>query len=386
MIPSFFRTLTFRYALLGAVLLWSAFPPVDLWPLAWIAPLPWILLIRRKKLDGDRPYRILTLVGFVFWMATLHWLRLPHWTTNFGWVALSFYFAFYLPVFIGLSRTTVHQLHIPVILAAPIVWTGLELARAHLLTGMTMASLAHTQYRWVELIQLSDLTGAYGVSFLVMFVAVCLGRMLPSENKPHAYWPLLPALALLAVALGYGYVRTAKDATAPSAKIALIQGSIDTQFGYDEHLRGTIFQHYFELSRQALKQFGAVDLIVWPETFFLYPLIICDEDAGRYNTEVRGSGITAEEFQRRLQLLADNSRYALADTAKELGAPLLLGLDTQHYTSSGVDIFNSAVHVAASGEVLGRYDKMHLVMFGEYIPFADYLPWLYRPDARSKCR
>ena len=244
MIPSFFRTLTFRYALLGAVLLWSAFPPVDLWPLAWIAPLPWILLIRRKKLDGDRPYRILTLVGFVFWMATLHWLRLPHWTTNFGWVALSFYFAFYLPVFIGLSRTTVHQLHIPVILAAPIVWTGLELARAHLLTGMTMASLAHTQYRWVELIQLSDLTGAYGVSFLVMFVAVCLGRMLPSENKPHAYWPLLPALALLAVALGYGYVRTAKDATAPSAKIALIQGSIDTQFGYDEHLRGTIFQHY----------------------------------------------------------------------------------------------------------------------------------------------
>ena len=57
------------------------------------------------------------------------------------------------------------------------VWTGLELARAHLLTGMTMASLAHTQYGWVQLIQISDLAGAYGVSFLVMFTAACFARM-----------------------------------------------------------------------------------------------------------------------------------------------------------------------------------------------------------------
>ena len=63
-------------------------------------------------------------------MAALHWLRLPHRATSFGWVALSFYFAFYLPVFVGLSRVAVHRLRVPVILAAPVVWTGLELARA----------------------------------------------------------------------------------------------------------------------------------------------------------------------------------------------------------------------------------------------------------------
>ena len=117
------------------------------WPAAWRRPDRW----RR------RPYCTLWLVGFVFWLAALHWLRLPHWATCFGWLALSFYFAFYLPLFVGLSRVAVHRLRVPVIVAAPVVWTGLELARAHVLTGMTMASLGHTQYRWIALIQMSDL-------------------------------------------------------------------------------------------------------------------------------------------------------------------------------------------------------------------------------------
>ena len=117
-------------AFLGALLLWAALPPVDWWPLAWIAPLPWVLLIRREQLPGRRPYAVLTLAGFCFWMGALHWLRLPHPATSIGWVALSFYFAFYVPVFVGLSRVAVHRLRMPVILAAPIVWTGLELARA----------------------------------------------------------------------------------------------------------------------------------------------------------------------------------------------------------------------------------------------------------------
>jgi apolipoprotein N-acyltransferase len=265
-------------AFCGAVVLWAALPPLDWWPLAWVAPVPWVLLIRRRELAGWRPYVMLTLVGFFFWMATLHWLRLPHWATSIGWVALSFYFAFYLPVFVGLSRVAVHRMRVPVILAAPIVWTGLELARGHLLTGMTMASLGHTQYRWIELIQLSDLAGAYGVSFVVMFVAASLARMLPcdgwgghfcvpngrQECLPHpttclpcptthihhpawAIWPLVPALVVLAAALGYGYARTAGDYTSPGPNVALIQGSIDVEMRYDPGMRDRIFREYLQL-------------------------------------------------------------------------------------------------------------------------------------------
>jgi apolipoprotein N-acyltransferase len=353
---------------------------VDMWPLAWIAPIPWVLLIRREKLDGPRPYFILWLAGFAFWLAVLHWLRLPYWATGFGWVALAFYFAFYLPVFIGLNRTAVHQLRVPVILAAPIVWTGLELARAHLLTGMSMASLAHTQYRWVGLIQISDLAGAYGVSFVVMFVAACLARALPCETKPKAIWPLLPAVLVLAAVLGYGYARTVHNNTTPGARIALIQGSLDSQFDSNEDpdkMLAGFFKHYFELSLQAVKKYGQVDLIVWPETYFIYPLITYDADAGSKNPELKAEGLSIEEYQHKIQLNAENSQQAFKDTTGTFRSPMLVGLDTWHYTADGIQRLNSAVHISASGKVLGRYDKMHLVMFGEYIPLAEYLTWLY---------
>ena len=68
----------------------------------------------------------------MFWLLTIHWLRLPHPALYLGWLALSAYLAIYLPVFVGLSRVAVHRFDLPLWLAAPVVWTGLELARAHL--------------------------------------------------------------------------------------------------------------------------------------------------------------------------------------------------------------------------------------------------------------
>jgi apolipoprotein N-acyltransferase len=430
MTADLFKNSPFKLAFLGAALLWASFPPVDFWPLAWIAPVPWVLLIRREKLGGRRPYLVLWLAGFTFWMAVLHWLRLPYWAVGFGWAAMSAYFAFYLPVFICLSRIAVHQLRLPVILAAPIVWTGLELARAHLLTGMTMASLAHTQYRWVELIQISDLAGAYGVSFVVMFIAACLAQisgtvsisasgtvpisasgtvpisasgtvpisasgtvpisapakmgLSPSAPPPRrkglwrAFWPLLPALAVLAAVLWYGNARMVFFKAPPDAKIALIQGSIDSTFGGDENLRETMYLQYFELSRQAVDKYGHVDLIVWPEIFFLYPLIIYDADAGTKDPELRARNISIEDYRKWLQSCAEAWRKACVDTAGVLHCPLLMGLDARHITADGERIYNSAAYVSASGELLGRYDKMHLVMFGEYIPLAGYFTWLYK--------
>ncbi len=376
---------TFGQAAVGAFLLWAALPPLDLWPLAWVAPAWWVLLIRREELPGRRPYAALWLVGFLFWLAAIHWLRLPHWATSFGWVALSGYQAFYLPVFVGLSRVAAHRLRLSAIVAAPVVWAGLELARGHLLTGFTLASLGHTQYRWIHLIQISDLAGAYGVGFVVMFGAASLARMIPLEGSPRAWWPVVPLAAVLAAVLGYGYARTAGPTPEPTARIALIQESIDIEFKSDPKMYDEIHRRYRDLSEKAVERYGGsrpVDLIVWPETMFRYSLI--EYEPKPVDGIAQGPLVpdwwpgSQEEFVDWLAARHAKHCAERADLARRLGTALLLGVDSESHGPEGEKHFNSAVMVGPEGELLGRYDKVHLVMFGEYVPFAQHLRWLQR--------
>ena len=89
---------TFAIAAVGALLLYLAFPPVNFWPLAWVALVPWLLLVRLEKLPGRRPYAQLYLVGALHWLVLLEWVRRGHWAAHFGWIALTLYLACYLPV------------------------------------------------------------------------------------------------------------------------------------------------------------------------------------------------------------------------------------------------------------------------------------------------
>lgn len=397
-----FYATTFGQAMVSAVVLWAALPPLNLWPLAWIAPLWWVGLARRKQLAGQpapralgsttsrvltavprwlldpaHPYRGLWLAGFLFWLAAVHWVRLAHLSAYFGWVALAFYLAFYLPAFVGLTRVAVHKLRLPVILAAPMVWTGLELARGHLLGGFTMASLGHTQYRWIELIQLSDLAGAYGVSFLVMLVAACLARMTTCDQRPRTGWPLLPAIALLGATLLYGYVRTSHEHGPPVARIALIQGSVDTEIKFDPEMRELVFEEYLLLSQEAIEKSkpAKVDLIVWPETMFRDTLVTFDEPPPMFD-DFDG---TEEEFRQAFRAYAARTPRLMEQVAVALDAPMILGVDRLHYEPQGGERrLNSAVFVAKHGKLLGHYEKTHLVMFGEYVPFVRHFPSLQR--------
>jgi apolipoprotein N-acyltransferase len=498
---------TLGYALASALLLWMALPPLNLWPLAWIAPLGWLLLIRAKHLPGSatgsasaapgsetalaklvahskaalaepvarirphiallslaaiglfstwlavngwflaqqyrdywmaevlfwpaafvllvlaarraqrHPYFVLWLVGVTFWLAAYHWLRLPHWATGVGWLALSAYFGVYLPLFIGLTRVAVHRRRVPLILAAPVVWIGLDLVRAHLLTGMSMGALAHTQYRWVELIQISDLGGDYAVSFLVMFVAAAFAQAIPVGGRRWQLWPLPVAAVVLAAVLAYGYYRTSSRQTPSGVRVALIQGCIDTQMQHDESARVTMLRHYLDLTanavpsaeqrdcpdsrrapsghqREALvgdgrrsgstkmglspsveSQAGKINLIVWPESMFTETPLSYDEDAAPppgYND------LSRAELLDGLRRVAQRRREAMTELAGYFGTPLLLGVDRQHLGRDGIRYYNSAVCVTPQGDMLGAYDKMHLVTFGEYVPFAKTFPWLHR--------
>lgn len=358
-------------AFLSSLLLWAALPPLDLWPLAWIAPVPWLLLCRRASLPGRRPYRAIWLAGFVFWLAALHWIRLPHPANYIGWFALAGYLAFYIPVFVGLTRIAVHRWRWSIVLAAPVVWTGLELARGHLLTGFTMASLGHTQSRWIELIQVADLAGAYGVGFVVMCLAACIARTTPLEGARFDWRPAIVGCGLLAVVLAYGTWRLHQPPLGAGPRVALIQGSIDTEIKSDPAKNELVFREYFQLSQQAVREAGQLDLLIWPETMFRDSLIEYDPA-----TVVPPPGAKWDAEQ-----LADAAHYTrnfIGDTARALGVPLLLGIDTYRYGAGTVESFNSALEVSAVGDLGDRYDKQHPVMFGEYIPFARRFPLLYK--------
>jgi apolipoprotein N-acyltransferase len=402
--PIAWRNSTLGIALAGSLLMAAALPPLAFGWLGWIAPVPWLMLIRRDELTGRRPYGALYLAGLVFWLLAIHWLRLPHPMTYLGWFALSAYLAVYVPAFVGLSRVAVHRLAVPLWLAAPIVWTGLELARAHMLTGFLMASLAHTQVKWTALIQVSDVFGEYGVDFIVMLVAACIAECLfiVTERRGSASRPnralrdtksfrllvtAAPALAVLAMALAYGQMRLSQAAAAQQAlqqrgpRIALIQGNTLSTWKADPDRESQIMKDYIRLSEQAIaansKNSDArpVDLVVWPETMYRSPLR--DFAAGyQLPTEVNA---TTDEIE-------SGDRRQLASLAAHLGVPILVGVDRFHLVADGrsatsrptIQAFNSAVLVEPDGTVVGTYDKMHRVMFGEYIPFADWVPFLYQ--------
>ncbi|MCA9248649.1 MAG: apolipoprotein N-acyltransferase [Planctomycetales bacterium] len=362
-----------RVAACGALLYFAALPPLAWAPLGFLAPIPWLMLIRDPvRLPGKKYYVRLWLAGVLFWLLAVHWLRLPHWATSFGWIALALYLGAYLPVFVGLSRVAVHRFQIPLLIAAPIIWVGLEWARAHLITGFLMAALGHTQVGWIEFLQIADLAGGYTVCFVMILLAACVARMLPVAETRRTFWPLAPLLAVLAAALLYGRHRIANAPQHPGPHVALIQGSIDADWKQDPGKDVRINATYFDLSRQAIAASAQpVDLVVWPETMYRRPLLVLDEDLGT-SPDVPYSRADLE------RAAGDFSQEVFA-MAGMLDAPLLLGVEALHFQQLDQPLrYNSAIAIEPGGAMSQRYDKNHRVLFGEYIPLGEAFPAIYQ--------
>lgn len=387
----FWRTSVFWQAAVGSLLLFAALPPLSWGWLGWVAPIPWLLIIRRDELPGRHPYLAVWLAGVLFWLLSLHWLRLPHPATTAGWIAVALYLGLYLPALIAIGRGGVHALGVPLWLAAPIAWTGLELVRAHLLTGFLMASLAHSQIRWPAVLQIADLGGEYVVDFLIVLVAACAAevwgvsrRYLSSDGaaSPRGAWrydlltPLAVAGAALGATLAYGQWRLRQEVLEPGPLVALVQGDIRAEWKADPSRAQRIMNEYTRISvdavRAARQRHDArpPDLVVWPETMFRGSII---EFEPGYHVP---PDVDAEEYQR-----AGPAR--IANLVEILETPVLVGVDVIQFladpskTGREFASWNAAVLADEDGTIVGRYAKVHLVVFGEYIPFAEYLPWLY---------
>lgn len=372
---------------LSALLLWGAFTPLDFGPLAWVALVPLFALVRLAR-PARRSYGAIYLGGLGFWLIALQWMRLGHPAMYLAWFALAAYLALYFPLFVWLARVAVWRFGIPLTLAAPATWTGLELLRGNLMTGFSWYYLAHTQYRWIELIQISDLAGSYGVSFLVALVAACAAELLPDSFLLRL--GLLPAsagsasirsvstagrfirvgacLAVFAAVLSYGYARRSGNVFQPGPRVALVQGNVTSEVKHDPQDFPRIERRHEELTGLAVKQ--QPDLIVWPETMFRWPLVETPPDVSDADLAAAHPDLPVAQL-RELKV-----RDKLARMAQMAGTALVIGLETLELDRTHQWTYNSAVLVKPDGTLANRYDKLHRVVFGEYIPLVETFPWL----------
>ncbi|MDP6442342.1 MAG: apolipoprotein N-acyltransferase [Pirellulaceae bacterium] len=374
-------------SLTAGLLMWASFPPLNWWPLAYLATAVWAGLVRVEHLSGRRPYLAIWVGALVFWLLLLQGIRLPHLALYAGWFALSAYLAVYVPLAIGLARVAVRRLRWPMIVAAPVVWTAGELIRGRFLGGCTSGMVGHTQIEFLELIQIADFAGAYGVSFLVVLVGACLAQVLPMNGQRYNPWPIAVAVAALAGACVYGgvalqQIAASLDPSRPSVEIALVQGDTDVIFTSDIERNVRAYRECRALAADARAENPNVRLIIWPESMF-----VADRRELILEGELRtppGIEISAAEFRQKFEQFSEDFRqkreltaYVVNGGSQDPTTYQLVGSETEIWGAATPRLYNTAMLIDGHGEVQGRYFKMHRVMFGEYIPIVDWFPILY---------
>ena len=163
------------------------------------------------------------------------WLRLIGPGAWIGWIVLGVVFSLWWPLFLALARWSHFRLGVPLILAAPIPWVAIEYLRAYFLTGFPWYYLAHSQYRFLHVIQIADITGSLGVSLLIAMVNAWLvelvttpllhtvrGRSRLTLGQSVGLWAIT---LLVGTTLCYGAYRLSTARFRPGPRVALLQSN-----------------------------------------------------------------------------------------------------------------------------------------------------------------
>ncbi|GBC63053.1 apolipoprotein N-acyltransferase [Desulfonema ishimotonii] len=354
----------FFLAALSGLLMTGAFPKPGLDGLAWCAMVP--LLFALKDVSGRMGFRLGFVAGMVHYSGLMYWLVFTMRTYGhmplFMAIPLLFLLAAYLALYVALFSALLTGLKSkPVFLLAgiPVFWTGLEYVRAFLMTGFPWELLGYSQYRHLHLIQISDILGVYGVSFLIALCnsAIFLillhmtgkgwqGR-LPDRRTAGTAGAL--ALAALALTLVYGTWRIRDTdrlaAGAQTLSAAAVQGNIDQSLKWQPACQKSSTEKYVRLSLSVNGE--NPDLVVWPETAAPFYF----------------------DYNRRLKQI-------LVRGVREAGTHFLIGIPSATRQGEQVAFYNSAYLIRPDGQIGGKYHKVHLVPFGEYVPLKKWLPFV----------
>jgi apolipoprotein N-acyltransferase len=327
----------------------ASFPSLDLEPLAFVALVP--LFVAVRGLPPRPAFFLGWLTGLGFFLATCYWVvytignytALPMPVAAGVLVLMCAVLACYLGAFAaGVSWMAARRL--AWVWLAPALWVVLEWARGWFFIGFPWAILGTSQYRYLDLVQVAEVTGVYGISALIVFFNAVVAAVLQARGPAvrRLVLPLLVLTALIAGLPAAGRWRRAFLADTPPAgtlKVAVAQGNVDQARKWDPAFQGETLRRYRELTDAAAAT--RPDLVVWPET------------------------ATPFFFQEPSEL-----REQVIDAARENGVHLLFGTPGFQQDARGtLRERNRAYLLSPSGRELGRYDKMELVPFGEYVPY-----------------
>lgn len=348
--------LAFVLAGLSGFMMFAAFPPLNEGSLGFIALIPFVWALR---MHPEAKCRLSYLAGLVFWLPSL-WFLSP--VTIPGAVVLAAYCALYwLPVgwvwgrFLQNWQPEKPVLALRLVLGGAGWWCVMEWVRGWMLTGFPWNNLGVTQWENYSLIQIAALGGTEMVSFVL--VALNLGIALsvaglienrglrgPRRMHPELYLPIL--LLVISFSWGSRELRRLIHEPTRGLRVGVIQPLSENKWSPELAIQN--YRVLWELSDAALSL--KPDLLLWPET--------------AVPQELRYSETGSE----------------LVKSLVQSGTPLLLGSLDFVTTSSESEVerifYNSSFLVGTDGSLHSEYRKRHLVMFGEYMPFSRYLPFL----------
>jgi apolipoprotein N-acyltransferase len=422
--------------ILSAAALGWLFPPGGVWPLAFVCLVPWAVAVCRTQ-RAWLVHWLSFLVGWGFFLVCLRWL-MP--VTGLGYAALAFYLALYWPLAAWAIRTA-RRHGVGPTWSLPITWVACEFLRALVMTGFPWLFVSHGLYQQLPLIQISDLAGAYGVTFVATMVNGLLAEwalrrwpprrphfasQLPPAEQNSPQWAASPrgalwvntivTIAVVVAALAYGGYRLrqvdfAANDHARGPRIAVVQHDfpLASTPPYGEHPHA-VLARYLALGAEAAAQ--QPDLVVFPETawnaaqnlefvekrdavpdvspsWWEWGLISHQAVAAfaRGDYAAVNTLIGRLEQDRRRQAGAHVTLPRLPERGPAV-TTLVGAMAVEPYpgaTYPKTKRFNSVLIYDADGTQRRlRYDKNHLVPFGEFVPFRQArwlgvdLHWLYR--------
>jgi len=353
-----------EYALLiaGGVLLALAFPPVDFVPAAFLGLVPLFYVLRRVRVTGlwsaARPGLV---SGIAFFTPLLYWLvflssdQMDDPILMSGPLLLLVLLqALYWGLFSAGAAWVRSRTSLPPWLYLPVLWVACEQLRSLFVLGFTWGALGYSGVTVNPApAQFASVTGVFGVSFWMVLVnALVLEALLASGGRRMRLSLAGAIVFALPWVHGIAVIRAGLPGTVATCTVVVVQPNIPAERKWDADYKDKSFEVLRQLSLAGAAS-GNPDLIVWPETAAPSYLLREPEYLAR-----------------------------VVETSEQAGGPVLTGCpDLEYDEESGrVRTLNSVVLVAPDGSVLDKYDKIHLVPFGEAIPFETVFPVLRRID------